>query len=66
LEKLKQLLAYVVDKIVVEGRDHIQPYFFVPGVLQCSLRGGEEEHCKNPNAAGQSVWVSARGWDRVT
>jgi hypothetical protein len=33
LEKLKQLLACVVDKIVVEGRDHIRPYYFVPGVL---------------------------------
>jgi len=32
-EKLKQVLACVVDTIVVEGRDHIQPYYFVPGVL---------------------------------
>jgi hypothetical protein len=24
------------------------------------------EHCKNPNAAGQSVWVSAREWGRLT
>lgn len=33
VEKLKQVLACVVDTIVVEGRDHIQPYYFVPGVL---------------------------------
>ena len=33
VEKLKQLLACVVDTIVVEGRDHIHPYYFVPGVL---------------------------------
>jgi site-specific DNA recombinase len=33
VEKLKQVLACVVDTILVEGRDHIQPYFFVPGVL---------------------------------
>ena len=35
VEKLQQLqlLACVVDTIVVEGRDHIQPYYFVPGVL---------------------------------
>jgi hypothetical protein len=26
--KLKQVLACVVDTIVVEGRDHIQPYYF--------------------------------------
>jgi hypothetical protein len=31
--ELKQLLSCVVDTIVVEGRDHIQPHFFVPGVL---------------------------------
>jgi hypothetical protein len=24
------VLARVVDTIVVEGRDHIQPYYFVP------------------------------------
>ena len=24
------------------------------------------EHCKNPNAAGQSVWVNAREWGRGT
>ena len=33
VEKLKQLLACVADKIVVEGRDHVRPYYFVPGVL---------------------------------
>lgn len=33
VEKLKQILACVVDTIVVEGRDHIQPHYFVPGVL---------------------------------
>jgi hypothetical protein len=37
LHQLKQLLACVVDMIVVEGRDHIQPYYFVPVFLQCSL-----------------------------
>ncbi len=33
MEKLKQLLTCVVDTIVVEGRDRIQPYYSVPGVL---------------------------------
>jgi hypothetical protein len=33
LEKLKQRLACVVDRIVVEGRDHFRPFYFVPGVL---------------------------------
>jgi hypothetical protein len=33
LEKVKQLLASVVGKIVVEDHDHIRPYYFVPGVL---------------------------------
>ena len=27
------MLACVVDKIVVDGRGHIRPYYFVPGVL---------------------------------
>jgi len=25
----------------------------------------ETQHCKNPNAAGQSMWVSSREWGRV-
>ena len=33
LEKLKQLLACVVDKIVVEGRDHIRPVVLRARVL---------------------------------
>jgi len=37
VEKLKQLLACVVDTIVVKGRNHIEPYYFVPGVLRGSL-----------------------------
>ena len=24
------------------------------------------EHCKNPNTAGQGIWVSAREWGLVT
>jgi hypothetical protein len=24
-----------------------------------------KEHCKNPNAAGQVVWVASRQWGRV-
>ena len=38
IEKLKQLLARVVDMIVVEGRDHIRPYSSCPGFLHRSLR----------------------------
>jgi hypothetical protein len=56
------VLACVVDTIVVEGRDHIQPYYFVPGVLKVFPSRRRKEHGKNPNAAGQSVWASARGW----
>ena len=33
MEKLKQVLACVVDPIVVEGRDHIRPYYFGPRAL---------------------------------
>jgi hypothetical protein len=65
VEKLKQVLACVVDPIVVEGRDHIQPYYLVPGVLTVFPSRRRREHCKNPSAAGQGVWVSAREWGRV-
>ena len=65
MEKLKQLLACVVDTIVVEGRDHIQPYYFVPGVLPVFPSRRRREHYKNRNAPGRCVWVSAREWGRV-
>ena len=65
VEKLKQVLACVVDTIVVEGRDHIQPYYFVPGVLPVFPSRRRREHCKNPNAAGKAVWVDARHWGSV-
>jgi len=28
-------------------------------------RGGDREECKNPDAAGQAVWVDARHWGSV-
>ena len=59
------MLACVVDKIVVDGRGHIRPYYFVPGVLILFPSRRRREHCKNPNAAGQVVWVDARHWGRV-
>ena len=49
MEKRKLVLASVVDTIVVRGRDHIQPYSFVPGVLTTfpSRRGtGIEPACQ--------------------
>ncbi len=64
VEKLKQILACVVDTIVVEGRDHIQPEHFVPGSHSVFWRR-RREHCKNRNAPGQVVRVSAREWGRV-
>ena len=65
MEKLKQLLACVVDKIVVVGRDHIQPYLFVPGVSYSVPFAEAEGTCKNPIAAGQAVWVDAWQWGSV-
>jgi hypothetical protein len=41
VEKIKQAFSCVVQTIVVEGRDHIQPFCFVPGVLPVFPRGGE-------------------------
>jgi hypothetical protein len=44
VEKVKQLLACVLDTIVVESRDHIQPYYFVPGVLRVFPSRRRREH----------------------
>jgi hypothetical protein len=33
--------------------------------LSTDLAAEAEEHWKNPNAAGQAVWVGARGWSRL-
>ena len=55
----------MVDKIVVDGRGHIRPYYFVPGVLMPFPSRRRREHSKNPNAAGQVVWVDGRHWGRV-
>jgi len=49
------VLARVVDTIVVEGRDHIQPYYFVPGVLTVFPSRRRREHCENSNAAGRAI-----------
>jgi hypothetical protein len=65
VEKLKQVLSCVVDTIVVEGRDHIQPYYFVPGVLKVFPSRRRTGNCKNPNAAGHAIWVAARHWGRA-
>ena len=40
MEKLKQVLACVVDTIVVEARPHLALLLRARGFLQCSLRGG--------------------------
>jgi hypothetical protein len=45
------LLACVVDEIVVEGRELITQYFFSPGVPIPFLRGGGRE--SNPPAGSR-------------
>jgi hypothetical protein len=38
---------------------------WAPQFSSSSPRGGEGGPCKNPNAAGQVLWVDARSWGRV-
>lgn len=54
VEKLKQLLACVVDTILVGGRNHIQLYYFVPGALKVFPSRRRREHCKNPKPPAEA------------
>jgi len=64
LEKLKQLLSYVVDEIVVEGRSQITPYFFAPGARIPFPSRRRRERYKNTRLPGPTVSVTARGWSQ--
>ena len=57
LEKLEQLLACVVDKIVVEGRDHISPTTSCPGFLCRSRCGGEGNTVRTRTLQVRALWV---------
>jgi hypothetical protein len=61
-EHLKQLLAAVVDRIQVESRACIQPYFVAPTVrMRIASRRRTTKHT-NTDAPGPMLWVNARGW----
>jgi hypothetical protein len=64
-EQLKLLLAAVVDRITVESRACIQPYFTAPGVR--TLGGSRRRTGKHTNhgAPGPTLWVSTRAWSRI-
>jgi hypothetical protein len=64
-EQVKELLAAVVSRIVVESRASIQPFFVAPSVRTLEPSRRRREHCRNPNAAGQVVWVDVRQWGSV-
>jgi site-specific DNA recombinase len=63
-EQLKQLLDAVVDRILVESRACIQPYFVAPMVrTRIGPRRRTTQHA-NTGAPGPSLWVSPRNWGR--
>jgi hypothetical protein len=64
-EQLKQLLDAVVDRILVESRACIQPYFVAPSVrTRIGQRRRTGKHA-NHGAPGPSLWVTTRAWGRV-
>jgi hypothetical protein len=64
-EQLKQLLDAVVDRIVVESRACIQPYFVAPSVRTRIGRWRRTGKHTNHGAPGPSLWVTTRAWGRV-
>jgi hypothetical protein len=64
-EQLKQLLDAVVDRIVVESRACIQPYFVAPSVRTRIGRRRRTGKHANHGAPGPSLWVTTRAWGRV-
>jgi hypothetical protein len=64
-EQLKQLLDAVVERILVESRACIQPYFVAPTVrMRIGQRRRTAKHT-NTSAPGPSLWVTSRAWGRA-
>jgi hypothetical protein len=63
--QLKRLLEAVVERILVESRACIQPYFVAPVVrTRIGPRRRTGKHT-NHGAPGPSLWVTTRAWGRV-
>ncbi len=64
-QKLKDLLACVVDEIVVESRARITPYYSLPAVRALFPQRRRKEQRSNHRAAGRGLWVNTHEWGRV-
>jgi hypothetical protein len=65
-EQLKRLLDTVVDQILVESRARIQPYFVAPTVRTRTDSRRRTDTCTNHGIPSGSLWISTRGWGRVS
>jgi hypothetical protein len=64
-EHLKQLLGAVVDRIQVESRACIQPYFVAPTVRTRIASRRRTTKRTNTAVPGPSLWMTTRAWGRV-
>jgi hypothetical protein len=64
-EQLKLLLGAMVDRILVESRACIQPYFTALGVRTLGPSRRRTGTRTNHGAHGPSLWVNARMWGRI-
>ena len=65
-EQLKLLLGAVVDRILVESRACIQPYFTAPGVRTLGPSRRRAGTRANHGIPLSSLWVTPRAWGRTT
>ncbi len=65
-EQLKLLLGAVVDRILVESRACIQPYFTAPGVRSLGPSRRRAGTRANRGIPSSSLWVTPRAWGRTT
>jgi hypothetical protein len=64
--QLKRLLEAVVERIMVESRACIQPYFVAPMVrTRIGPRRRTDTHT-NHGVPSPSLWVTTRAWGRVS
>jgi hypothetical protein len=64
-EQIKELLAAVVSRIVVESRASIQPYFVAPAVRTLLPSRRRRLQRTNPGGPGPALWVDTHSWGRV-
>ena len=65
-QQLKRLLDSVVDQILVESRACIQPYLVAPTVRTRIGQRRRTDTRTNHGIPSGSLWISTRGWGRVS